>query len=181
MIVNRRISSSDGKHTHWDHGKHQNGRGTRKRKLMDPVKEAHEWKSLTCDLFIWQEKSTTNRWGNWYHMTNTYFACGRVQIPLKPDLYRGSRVVNMGRKLPPTFQSTLYKWIHGARGRVVKALDLRFGCLGFDFRNACHVYKPCASFESTLPLATQQAPGGTKNGTVWMYSQRVLKLWNSEF
>ena len=57
----------------------------------------------------------------------------------------------------------------GVCGRVVKALDQRSKGLGFDSRNAGHVCNALASFESTLPLSTQQlwVPGAhSKVGSV---------------
>ena len=51
-------------------------------------------------------------------------------------------------------QSTLS--LDGTRDRVVKAMDQRSRGLGFDSSSAGHVGKTWASFESTLPLSTQQ-------------------------
>ena len=106
---------------------------------------ASRWESW----FLWLNLLKMRRQGKcWYH---NFTILSKLLEHLK-------QCVN--RIICSIFRSLLYQYsvsnINGACGWVVKALNLISRNLGSDSHSAGHVLKPWTSFESTLPLATQQ-------------------------
>ena len=54
--------------------------------------------------------------------------------------FLSTKHISLGANLAPkSFSETAPRALGGAHGRLVKALDPRSSCLGFDFRGADHV------------------------------------------